>query len=138
MLGQQFLSGFDYLIDIRGKRLEFGKQEPRGSRTLFRSRDGRNAVSTSLGYLVLDSGAPNVMLFGVKSGVGDRRDLLTLTGSQPVGMVARGLTIEGQVVWRGDAVAIPGEGESGIAGLMPLSLFKTVYVCNSQGYIEFE
>ena len=138
VLGQQFLSAFDYLIDVRGKRLEFGKQEPRGSRTQFQSLDGRNAVSTSLGYLVLDSGAPNVMLFGVRGAMGDRRDVLTLTGSQSAGMVARKLTIEGQNVWRGDAVAIPGEGESGIAGLMPLSLFKAVYVCNSQGYIEFE
>jgi len=50
VLGQQFLSGFDYLIDVRGKRLEFGKQEPRGNRTQSQSRDGRNAVSTSLGY----------------------------------------------------------------------------------------
>jgi len=78
------------------------------------------------------------MLFGVRGGAGDRRDLLTLTGSQSVGTVARRLTIEGQNVWRGDAVAIPGEGESGIAGLFPLNMFKTVYICNSQGYIEFE
>lgn len=137
VLGQQFLSGFDYLIDVRSKRLEFGKQEPRGNRTQFRSFDGRNALSTSLGYLILDSGAPDVVLFGVKGGL-DRRDMLTLTGSQSVGMVARRLTIEGQNVWRGDAVAIPGEGEPGIAGLMPLNLFKTVFICNSQGYIEFE
>jgi hypothetical protein len=138
VLGQQFLSGFDYLIDVRDRRLAFGKQAPRGNRTQSQSFDGRNAVSTSLGYLVLDSGAPGVVLFGVKGGVGDRRDMLTLTGSQSVGMVARRLAIEGQNVWRGDAVAIPGEGESGVAGLMPLSLFKAVYVCNSEGYIEFE
>jgi hypothetical protein len=138
VLGQQFLSGFDYLIDVRGRRLEFGKQAPRGNRTQLQSFDGRNAFSTSLGYLVLDSGAPGVVLFGVQGGVGDRREMLTLTGSRSVGMVARRLTIEGQNVWRGDAVAIPGEGESGIAGLMPLSLFTSVYVSNSEGYIEFE
>ena len=38
----------------------------------------------------------------------------------------------------GDAVAIPDRSEPGVAGLMPLSLFRTVYVCNSERYIVFE
>lgn len=28
--------------------------------------------------------------------------------------------------------------EAGVDGLLPLGLFKTVYVCNSEGYVVFE
>jgi hypothetical protein len=138
VLGQWFLSGFDYLLDLRGKRLEFGKQSPIGSRSQFRLLDGRSAVSTSLGDLVLDSGAPRLILFGVRPDAGELSEMLTVTGSGSVGMVASRLVIEGRNIWRGDAVAIPNQAEPGIAGLMPLSLFKTIYVCNSEGYVVFE
>jgi len=138
VLGQWFLSGFDYLLDLRGKRLEFGKQSPNGSRSQFRLLDGRSAVSTSLGDLVLDSGAPRLILFGVRPDAGELSEMLTVTGSGSVGMVASRLVIEGRNIWRGDAVAIPNQAEPGIAGLMPLSLFKTIYVCNSEGYVVFE
>jgi hypothetical protein len=138
VLGQCFLSGFDYMLDLRGKLLEFGKQDPGGSRSQFRLQDGRSAVSTSLGDLVLDSGAPRLILFGVVPDPGERSDMWTLAGSKSVGMVSSKLAIEGRNVWRGSAVAIPAQAEAGVAGLMPLSLFKTVYVCNSEGYVVFE
>jgi hypothetical protein len=64
--------------------------------------------------------------------------MLTLTGSRDVGMVARKLAIEGRDIWRGDAVALPDRSETGIAGLMPLSLFRSVYICNSEGYVVLE
>jgi len=138
VLGQAFLSGFDYLLDLRGKVLEFGKQNPTGSRSQFRTLDGRSAVSTSLGDLVLDSGAPRLILFGVVPDPGERSEMWTVAGSQTVGMVASKLAIEGRNVWRGNAVAIPARSEPGIAGLMPLSLFRTIYVCNSERYVIFE
>lgn len=138
VLGQWFLSAFDYTIDLRGKRLEFGKQSPSGSRTRFRTQDGRTAVSTNLGDLVLDSGVSRLVRFGVGADAGELRDLLTVAGSRLVGMVASRLVIEGRNVWRGDAVALPDRTEPGVAGLMPLSLFKSTYVCNSEGYVVFE
>ena len=138
VLGQWFLAGFDYKIDLRGKRLEFGRQEANGSRSPFRVQNGRTAVSTNLGDLVLDSGAPRLVLFGVAPRIGELRDMLTVAGSKSVGMVARRLSIAGRDVWRGDAVAIPGQAEPGVAGLMPLSLFKSTYVCNSERYVVFE
>ena len=138
VLGQWFLAEFDYTIDLRGKRLEFGKQNPSGSRAPVRILNGRTAVSTSLGDLVLDSGAPRVVLFGVLPNAGELREMLTVAGSRLVGMVASRLIIEGRNVWRGDAVALPNQAEPGVAGLMPLSLFKSVYVCNSEGYVVFE
>ena len=138
VLGQAFLSCFDYRLDLRGKRLDFGKQETGGNRAPFRIQDGRTAVSTSLGDLVLDSGAPRLVLFGVLPVSGELREMLTVTGSQSVHMIASRLMIAGRDIWRGDAVALPNQAERGVAGLMPLSIFKAVYVCNSERYVVFE
>src|SRR5580704_16826417 len=57
VLGQDFLSRFDYLLDLHGKRLEIGKQEFSGTRTRLTMTNGRPMVSTSLGDLVVDSAA---------------------------------------------------------------------------------
>jgi hypothetical protein len=138
VLGQWFLSGFDYLLDLRGKRLEFGKQNIGGRRAQLRMLNGRTAVSTSLGDLVLDSGAARVTLFGVDPGRRRKGYLQTVGGSQTVGMVFSRLVVEGRNIWRGDAVAIPAQAEPGVAGLLPLRLFRTIYVCNSEGYVILE
>jgi hypothetical protein len=141
LLGQWFLWRFDYMLDLRGKRLAFGKQDPPGLRVPFRMINGRVAVSTNVGELVLDSGAERLVLFGVKPdrGLGDQSEMLTLTGSRKIGKVSSTLlTIEGRRIWRGDAVAISDRAEPEVDGLMPLGLFRKVYVCNSQGYAVFE
>jgi hypothetical protein len=142
VLGQRFLSRFDYLFDLRRSRLEFGKQEREGKRTRFTSMDGRATISTSLGDLVLDSGAAGLILFGIEPDSSDGSYLQTVAGSQTVGKVWRNLAIEGRNLWRGLAVTLPNrEGrtqiEPGIAGLMPLNLFDAVYICNSEGYLIF-
>lgn len=140
VLGQWFLARFDYLLDLRGKQLEFGTRTPSGTRTPLTMLNGRSSVATSLGDLVLDSGAPDLILFGV---VPERLDggsgfLLTATGSQIIGKVVRSLAIGGRNLWSGSAVAIPTQAEPGVAGLMPIRFFKTIYVCNSQSYAVFE
>lgn len=135
VLGQAFLHGFDYMIDLRNRRLEFGKQDLNGSRADSRTRDGRQAVSTSLGDLILDSGAARLVLFGVVPNMRELRDMLTVAGVKSVGMVTSTLSIAGRNVWRGDAVAIPENAEPGVAGLMPLSLFEAAYISNSESYV---
>jgi hypothetical protein len=139
ILGQDFLSRFDYLLDLRGKRLEFGKQEPEATKTRvpFRTVTGRPLVPTSLGSLVLDSGATSLTLFGVEAAK-ITREMFTLTGSVKVGMVASRLMIDGRTFWHGKAVAIPNPAEHEATGLLPVSLFKTVYVCNSERYVIFD
>jgi hypothetical protein len=137
VLGQSFLSGFDYTLDLRGKQLEFGKQDRTGNRSQFRLQDGRTAISTNLGDLVLDSGASRLVLFGVVTVGGQQRDMLTLAGSTNVRTIFSRLAIAGRDVWRGDAVAIPTQTEPGVAGLMPLSVFNSVYICNSERYVVF-
>jgi hypothetical protein len=139
VLGQWFLSRFDYRLDLRGKRLEFGQQDRKGTRTRFEMINGEPVVSTSLGALILDSGAGQLVLFGVQpdSGYG-LGELRTATGSQQIGLVSgKPLVIEGRKISRGDAVAIPNR-TPGVNGPLPLSLFKAIYFCNSEGYVVFD
>jgi hypothetical protein len=141
VLGQWFLSQFDYTLNLRGRQLEFGKQDRNGTRSHFRIVNARPVVSTSLGDLALDSGAAQLVLFGVQpdSGSNIRRELRTATGTQTIGLVSgKRLIIEGREIWDGGAVAIPAPSEPGLDGLMPLSLFKSIYFCNSEGYVVFE
>jgi hypothetical protein len=114
ILGQAFLSRFDYRLDLRGKRLEFGAQNLNGRRARFRNVNGRPTVRT------------NVAL------------MQTLAGSQMGGLVNSVLSIEGRSVWRGEAVTVPGQSEPGVAGLMPVSLFRGVYVSDSENYLVFD
>jgi hypothetical protein len=134
-------SQFDYTLDLRGKRIEFGKQERNGTRIPLQTINGRLAVSTSLGDLILDSGASRLVLFGVEPniGLGGKREWRAVAGSQEVGVISiKPLVIEGRPIWRGEAVAIPNRSEPGVDGLLPLSLFRTIYVCNSEDYVVFE
>jgi hypothetical protein len=141
VLGQWFLAQFDYLIDLRGNRLEFGKRDRSGTRTAIQMINARPVISTSLGPLALDSGANRLVLFGAQpvSGSGFRGEVRTLAGSQQIGLVSsKSLVIEGRKFWAGDAVAMPSGTEPGVNGLLPLGLFKVIYVCNSEGYVVFE
>jgi len=146
VLGQWFLYQFDYVLDLRNKRIEFGKLDlgknaGNGTRAPFKMINARPVVSTSLGDLALDSGASQVVLFGVRSagGSGSRSEMKTVAGSQQIGMVSgKSLVIEGRKIWSGDAVATPSRPEPGVDGLLPLGLFKMIYVCNSESYVVFE
>jgi len=138
VLGQWFLAGFDYLLDLRGKRLEFGKQHLSGTRAQFRMLNGRAVFGTNLGDLVLDSGSARLVLFGVDADSRNTVSFRTVAGSQMAGMRSSRLAIENRTMWRGDAVAISNPAEPGVAGLMPVGIFKAIYICNSKGYAVFE
>jgi hypothetical protein len=43
--------------------------------------------------------------------------------------------IEGTAFWRGEATAAPRQAKETVDGLLPVGIFKTVYVCNSEGFI---
>lgn len=141
VLGQRFLAQFDYTLDLRDKRLEFGKQNRNGTRSRLKWVNARPTVSTSLGDLALDSGAARLILFGFQpdNGSSSKAELRTVSGSQQVGLVSgKALVIEGRNVWNGEAVTMPSRNEPGVDGLLPLSLFRAIYVCNSEGYVVFE
>jgi hypothetical protein len=141
VLSEWFLAGFDYTLDLKDKRLEIGKQDRSGTRSAFKMINARPVISTSLGDLALDSAAARLTLFGVRSDVGGdfKSELRTVAGSQKIGTVfSKPLVIEGHKIWEGEVLAIPNRPEAGIDGLLPLNLFKTIYVCNSEGYVIFE
>jgi hypothetical protein len=138
ILGQEFLSRFDYRLDLHGKQLEFGHQDGSGKHAQLRMLDGRAAVSTNLGDLILDSGTAALILFGIKADRGETSYLRTIAGGQIVGMAYSRLLIEGSRMWSGQAVALPNRTEPGVAGLMPVNLFRSVYICNSERYAIFE
>jgi hypothetical protein len=100
--------------------------------------NGRVVVPTSLGGLVLDSGAGRLVLFGVESDRGIDGRVLTFNGSGAIGSASRKLIIGERKVWQGDAVTMSSRTEPGVAGLLPLSLFRSVYVSNSESYVVLE
>lgn len=116
VLGQAFLSRFDYLLDLRGKRLEFGAVQRAGTRVGFQLVDGRPAVFTSLGSLVLDSGTDRLILYS------------RVVRAKP-------LVIEGRTLRYYEAITVPRQPTAGEDGLLPASLFRTVFFSNSEGYL---
>src|SRR5580704_11540667 len=95
ILGEEFLSRFDYLLDVRAERLTFGKLEVEGpgTRTPFRTVEGRPVVSTSLGLLVLDSGARLMVRFGVEAAE-VMHEMITVSGTVHVGTISSTLLID--------------------------------------------
>jgi len=140
ILGQEFLSRFDYLLDLRKRKLEFGKQERSGLRVPFELTDGTPALSTSLGRLVLDSGVDQLVLFGVEPDRGGKPFIMQSScGLLNVGTASgRKLVIGSREISHGPAIAAPHRQNSTAAGLLPTNLFHRVYVCNSEGYVVFE
>lgn len=139
VLGEWFLAQFDYTLNLQSRQLNFGTQDLPGVRTPFHLVNGRPVISTSLGDLALDSGQVQLLLFGVQSDNNSVYLLRSNASSLFVGKTSgRPLLISGRMISNGEAIAIPGHPEPGVGGLLPLGLFKSVYVCNSEGYVVFE
>jgi hypothetical protein len=134
VLGQIFLSRFDYLLDMRTKQLVLGASAPAGTKMMFTIVAGRPVIPTSLGALVLDSGAHVLTRFGVR-GFEDGRQMATAAGTAGVSTIPSTLTIGGRTFWRGEAIAVPQSTETDVQGLLPIASFKKIYVSNSAGYL---
>jgi hypothetical protein len=137
VLGQTFLSRFDYLLDFRNKRLEFGKREVDGARVSFQMINARPAIATDIGVMILDSGTDSVFIFGAEPSTVPQ-SVRTVSGFAAAGTVSRTISINGRVVWNGEAVAMPRQAKESGDGLLPASIFKAIYVCNSERYIVFK
>ena len=134
VLGEEFLARFDYLLDLKNHRLDFGGIEPEGIRVKFRMIDGLPSVYTSLGWLVLDSGADHLVLFG---GEPAKTTHLLWTGSgfRGVGLSGpKSLIIEAQTIARTESVVVPHQNGNQADGLLPGRLFRSIYISNSKGY----
>jgi hypothetical protein len=137
VVGQAFLANFDYLLDLRGRRIVFGTQERKGLRAGLILAAERPAVWTSLGLLAIDSGADRLILFGAgPSGGGNLRTATGVTRAVP----ARGspLFIAGRRVRTAGAIIVTPAGVQTEDGLLPAAIFKSIYFCHSKGYLIFE
>ena len=140
ILGQEFLANFDYTLDFQHHRLIFGDQpfgEPSapGVQTGFRLIFGRMAIPTSLGDLVLDSGAELLFLFR-KSSRPVSGQVMGATGARvPVSFETAPEFRIGDRSYRPSKAeyrAVPAAEE---AGLLPANLFHAIFICNSKQYV---
>jgi hypothetical protein len=139
VLGEWFLSQFDYTLNLETHLLYFGTQDLPGARTPFHMVNARPVIASSLGNLALDSGQVQLLLFGVQSFSSSVYQLRTVAGSQFVSKTSgKPLLISGRRISNGEALAVADRPEPGVDGLLPLGLFHAVYVSNTQGYVVFE
>ncbi|MGD0798246.1 MAG: retropepsin-like aspartic protease [Acidobacteriaceae bacterium] len=138
ILGQEFLAHFDYILDFEHHRLTFGEPLPAGVQTGFRLIFGRMAVPTSLGDLVLDSGAEMLFLF---------RESTRATSAQVIGASGARVPVSFETapeVRIGDRRYRPAKAEyhpvpaAEEAGLLPANLFHAIFVCNLKQYVVFD
>jgi predicted aspartyl protease len=156
VLGQNFLSRFNYLINYRERRIEFedgGELDKSlcGERTPVELREGR-ALITSAGrerlQLVLDSGTPALILFDAQARVsglyqepGDPKTsrLSSNLGSQVVWQRRLRNFSVGGVEFHDLRVTLC-EAEGGCAGrvedgLLPTSLFQNIYFNHRKKFV---
>ncbi len=136
VIGQEFLSRFNYLLDFRGRRIVLGAPEPGGGiRTDLNIVDGRPAVATERGKLVIDSGIETALFFTASEESGGR--VLTAAGDAFVSaMKTFTFRIGGRLYTTAGASA--GRGNLREDGIVPASLFQAVYVNNADKYIVID
>lgn len=138
ILGQEFLSHFDYMVDFQHHRLTFGEPPTTGAQTGFRLIYGRMAVSTNLGDLVLDSGTEILFLFRKSTHVASAQ-VIGATGARvdvsletaPEVRIGDRRYRPARAVYR----PVPAAEE---AGLLPANLFHSIFICNSKQYVVFD
>ena len=152
VLGQSFLSRFDYTLDYQARQIVIGEPAPSrrkpGMRLAFERAEGRMIVRASNREdgqlrLVLDSGASNLSLWhsSIRRGheVGTA---VTYAGRQTVALGKMAYLELGEKLIANIDVVIPGQEsavtreDNGEDGLLPAALFRSVYVSNSQSFVE--
>jgi hypothetical protein len=133
IIGEEFLSHFDYLLDFAGRRIMFGDVEPGGgSRTRLYAVDGP-AVETDKGRMVLDSGAVTAILYATSIERSGTR-VVTASGSAPVSEPRELRFRVAGHAYSTAAVAVP-RVSTQEDGILPASLFHSVYVSNSGRFL---
>lgn len=140
VLGQSFLSRFRHLIDYANTRLTFecAPDSMSGVRIPVERVDGGWAVRTGDRRLVLDSGTGTLTLFdGAAEGFRLRGtvEVATMTGRHKAKLGTVPTLRVGHVELRDVPVVLAGEQRRDAAGLLPLALFRAVYVEPREGWV---
>jgi hypothetical protein len=138
ILGQEFLSHFDYTLDFKHHLLTFGDPPAPGEHIAVSLIYGRMAVPTSEGELVLDSGAQMLFLY--------RKSLRPANAqvTSSTGLLVKVRVEDAPELRIGDRKYHPMQAEfqevadAAEAGLLPASLFHAIFVSNSGGYVVLD
>jgi len=145
ILGQDFLSRFDYTIDYRRARVTWGARRADGIRVPLHAQGGLFLVDLQqrgrAARLVPDSGSGSLVLFdGARfrsEAAGQPAEVASASGRRMRVEVrkVRGLTI-GSLALRDQTAAIVPRGDDGGAdGLLPLHQFASVAFATREGYL---
>jgi len=135
VLGQEFLSRFDYLIDVQDHSLHLGAAAPRsGSRVDLELDGGRILLPTNFGRLVLDSGTDTLVLFDRAADT--NLEMRTFSGSTPASSrEPETVMIAGYGLRTVPSVSVARPRAAHEDGLLPIIAFKSIYVSNSEKYV---
>lgn len=140
VLGQSFLGRFRHRIDFRARTLTFAEDPALflGKRLSLERLDGGFAIWEGRRRLILDSGAGMLTLFGdVPPDFRHHRDAVlgTTTGSRKVPVGELSALRIGEALLRNVPVAVAGAQDREADGLLPLALFRSVYIDPLEGWV---
>ena len=138
ILGQEFLTHFDYLLDFRHHTMLKMEPPSSGLRVPARWIRGSMAIHTNRGDLILDSGAETMLLYRTSMSPAITR-LTTAEGSfmevSTESMNSLEIGNRSYLVANTNLIAAAPSEE---AGFLPATLFRTLYICNSGSYLVLD
>lgn len=141
VMGQSWLVRHDYLLDYHNRRIALDVAAPAsGVRVPLRSPDGRPVVAGSIDgrerELVVDSGSSAVVLYETPLLDGALTTRLDANGGAALAQKCTvRFSLAGTRDRLMDAVRIDVHGRG--PGLLPASIFASVFVSNREGFVEF-
>jgi hypothetical protein len=155
VLGEDFLSNFDFLIDYKERILSFGEDAPAGERCRFETLGSYRGLPTTNRLLVeaefmdvsggkvqlqLDTGAKMPELFPVRH---DFFPSQPWAGSMAFSSGPNGTTIHSRVTIKIGSTTVHDQdvvqSRRGVAfdavGLIPASIFHRIYISHSGGFV---
>jgi hypothetical protein len=138
ILGQDFLSHFDYTLDFQHRELTFGDPHALGDPIPVRFSYGRMIVPSSEGELVLDSGTDTLFLFRASSRPANAVSTASSGSSVAVSLESMHELRIGKQRYHPSGAVLHPVPEAAEAGLLPASLFHSIFISNSAGYVIFD
>jgi hypothetical protein len=155
VLGEDFLSKFDFLIDYKLRTIQFGEPPPAGERCRFEATGQYQGAPTTNRLLIdvefmevsgnkvqlqLDTGARTPELFPVSH---DARPSQPWGSSMATSSGANGIIVHSNVTLRIGATKISGQDvvqsrravAFDAAGLLPAAIFRRIYISHSGGFV---
>jgi predicted aspartyl protease len=155
VLGEDFLSRFDLLIDYKQRLIEFGQPPPAGERCRFEAMGQYQGAPTTNRLLIgvefmevsgnkvqlqLDTGARTPELF---PGSHDSRPTPPWGSSMATSSGASGVIVHSNVTLKIGNTMIPGQDvvqsrravAFDAAGLLPAAIFHRIYISHSGGFV---